>query len=258
MLASSQIASLAHSQINLWQGSYTLTENDKILERLKIKRQYSSRSLYKGWFGFGWCSDLDYKISQVNKNNFSISHCGRPLANATYTLSPQGLVLRLPTLLECYLHYTSTLEPKLLSCGNEQIIITFNSEDQIITQLASSRGHLLTYSYQNLDLIRITALTETLRTYTYNNFHNLTQVRGERLNEDIQYNDSDDTVARYKDRENCTNQLSYHENSHRALVQVQRNCPTAPSFTGAWAFNSLGKIIAEPRQQPASISRSSL
>lgn len=42
---------------------------------IKLERTYNSRSNYKGWFGFGWCSDLETTIT-VSESSITVHHCG--------------------------------------------------------------------------------------------------------------------------------------------------------------------------------------
>ncbi|WP_415063172.1 DUF6531 domain-containing protein [Bdellovibrio sp.] len=42
---------------------------------IKLERTYNSRSNSKGWFGFGWCSDLETAIT-VSENSIAVNHCG--------------------------------------------------------------------------------------------------------------------------------------------------------------------------------------
>ncbi len=44
-------------------GEFRLTHVDRIENAISIQRYYSSRSLFKGYFGPNWCSPLDYKLS---------------------------------------------------------------------------------------------------------------------------------------------------------------------------------------------------
>jgi YD repeat-containing protein len=43
---------------------------------MKISRNYSSRSLFSGIFGFGWCSQIETKIDITLEGNLILSECG--------------------------------------------------------------------------------------------------------------------------------------------------------------------------------------
>ena len=53
---------------------------------LRVRRTYSSRSLFNGMFGFGWCSDFETKIEITAENNLLLTECGGG-AEITYSLS---------------------------------------------------------------------------------------------------------------------------------------------------------------------------
>lgn len=42
---------------------------------IKLERTYNSRSNDKGWFGFGWCSDLETTIT-ISESSVAVNHCG--------------------------------------------------------------------------------------------------------------------------------------------------------------------------------------
>lgn len=50
-----------------------LPENNYLL---RISRTYSSRSLFSGIFGFGWCSPIETKIELSLEGNLTLSECG--------------------------------------------------------------------------------------------------------------------------------------------------------------------------------------
>lgn len=43
---------------------------------MKVSRTYSSRSLFSGMFGFGWCSQIESKIEVTLEGNLILSECG--------------------------------------------------------------------------------------------------------------------------------------------------------------------------------------
>ena len=43
---------------------------------LSLTRSYSSRSLYKGMFGYGWCSNLETKVEVLPDNSINVVECG--------------------------------------------------------------------------------------------------------------------------------------------------------------------------------------
>jgi len=56
---------------------------------LEVKRTYNSRSLYNGLFGFGWCSNLETRLSVLPDNSIKVVECGGGMEVAYY---PKGKV----------------------------------------------------------------------------------------------------------------------------------------------------------------------
>ncbi len=66
----------ARSEVNMKDGSYFKKFTDLIIsEKYKLTRTYNSRSLYRGHFGKGWCSDLDRAIDSSNAERVLLVDC---------------------------------------------------------------------------------------------------------------------------------------------------------------------------------------
>lgn len=69
----------AYSIVDTSTGAFTESWVDydgKGLDlRIRLERTYNNRSNYKGWFGFGWCSDLETKLI-ADSSSVSVNHCG--------------------------------------------------------------------------------------------------------------------------------------------------------------------------------------
>jgi len=85
------IPSKGIASVNMRNGSYTEKWVDIIVPGdgydLNLERYYSSRSLYIGIFGFGWCSKFETKLEVSSSGEIIVSDCGGGL-EATYY--PQG------------------------------------------------------------------------------------------------------------------------------------------------------------------------
>ncbi|MDE0092020.1 MAG: DUF6531 domain-containing protein, partial [Oligoflexia bacterium] len=51
-------------------------KTDDLNYPLEIKRTYNSRSLYNGLFGFGWCSNLETRLTVLPDGMIKIVECG--------------------------------------------------------------------------------------------------------------------------------------------------------------------------------------
>jgi hypothetical protein len=69
--AMASTASFFQSQFDAFSGDYRLQFHNN----LGIKIRYSSRSRYRGMFGWGWCSDLDAKLSKSASGSMSYIGC---------------------------------------------------------------------------------------------------------------------------------------------------------------------------------------
>lgn len=66
--------------VNMRNGSYAEKWIDVISPGdgydLRIERFYSSRSLFIGLFGFGWCSSIETKLEHLTDGTITLSECG--------------------------------------------------------------------------------------------------------------------------------------------------------------------------------------
>ncbi|MEZ4873479.1 MAG: DUF6531 domain-containing protein [Bdellovibrionales bacterium] len=78
----------AHAIVDMRSANFSDTWVDIIVPGsgydLRVRRTYSSRSLFNGMFGFGWCSDFETKIETTAENNLLLTECGGG-AEITYT-----------------------------------------------------------------------------------------------------------------------------------------------------------------------------
>ncbi len=67
---------LANALVDTKNGNYTKTYKDISTSSFNLERSYNSRSLYKGFFGFGWCSNLETQIEVLPNNVLYVVECG--------------------------------------------------------------------------------------------------------------------------------------------------------------------------------------
>ena len=81
----------AAADVDLRSGALIQSQQDK-LSTLKLERVYHSRSLQKGIFGFGWCSDLDARLELTAEGELYLHDCHRAgPARFLPSSSPRGL-----------------------------------------------------------------------------------------------------------------------------------------------------------------------
>ena len=74
---------LSHAQVVLNRASFEHFEQDRFnLENpLILTRHYSSRSLYRGYFGFGWCSNIEYNMEILSPGEVRLYHCQKRITS---------------------------------------------------------------------------------------------------------------------------------------------------------------------------------
>ncbi len=81
------------AMINVINGSLHAIRTDEVaLEdgNLRLQRSFDSRSLYIGYFGLGWCSDLEYKLT-IEKESIQLQKCDEMVSSFTAERSLQNL-----------------------------------------------------------------------------------------------------------------------------------------------------------------------
>ena len=85
------------ASVNMRNGSYSETWVDYIDPgkgiEMKIERFYSSRSVYSGLFGFGWCSFLETHLTITSDGIINLTECGGGLEITYY---PKDFDLKSP------------------------------------------------------------------------------------------------------------------------------------------------------------------
>lgn len=69
LLLTSLVPSLMMAQVNIKDGSFEKTFDQDVV------RHYHSRSLYNGYFGFGWCSELETSLVTGQDRTLTLKDC---------------------------------------------------------------------------------------------------------------------------------------------------------------------------------------
>ncbi len=79
--------------VNLKSGGLLIKEKEILKSgsgsRFELERWYRSRSLFRGFFGQGWCSSLDEKIKLIDTGILELSTCDSPQP-VQFTLNSQA------------------------------------------------------------------------------------------------------------------------------------------------------------------------
>lgn len=80
MLASVALSSAVHGMVDMKNANYTDSWLDITLSgtgyNLRVNRTYNSRSVFNGFFGFGWCSDFETVIEKLPEGRLKLTECG--------------------------------------------------------------------------------------------------------------------------------------------------------------------------------------
>ena len=66
----------AMALVDTKNGNYTKTYVDFSSDGFTLERAYNSRSIYRGLFGYGWCSNLETRVEVLPDNSLKVVECG--------------------------------------------------------------------------------------------------------------------------------------------------------------------------------------
>lgn len=132
--------------VNLRNGSYTesfidFIDPDKKGIELKIERHYSSRSVYTGVFGFGWCTFLETRLTITSDGIINLTECGGGLELTYY---PKDFDLKSPK---------DTIK-RIVEDYKKKNKMSINDIENLKTQLKNNTKMRFTYANE-LGLINI-------------------------------------------------------------------------------------------------------
>lgn len=248
--------SLAIAEININYGELKLQHQDFVSSSEKIIRNYSSRSLRKGLFGYGWCSPFDLKIKAAAKDQIKITTC-----NDSFNLSlnefSQDSITKLYTYRLLDNHYQFNKEArlviakiaateyffsydretqKLTSIQSKDKKIKFTLENQLIKSI-TTKSKTVHYIYSDYKLIEVSINTKINFTYTYDEYANLTYWGQDLVFEKIKYNDEFDLVEYYLQKDKCQNTYEYSRFNKSKFILQNRNCPYSSSQIIKYTFD---------------------
>ncbi len=225
----------AHSAVNMKDASFQRTFTDGGM----ITRTYSSRSLYNGLFGFGWCSNLESRL-KIDKEITLIEceivtrgpklekrgnyyHLKREASEETY--DSEGKLIRIKTPSR-KMELRPRAKPKTMIADGETWTIEYDSTETRIRKI-SSKERELKYQYQGEDLVNVYDNKLRLQKYAYDDLHNLTEIIGLGT-EKLRYNPDQDWVVERKRQDGCLETYQYERVEHSAgpkeVARAQINC----------------------------------
>lgn len=233
-------------------GEFLTTHSEKLETQQIIKRHYSSRSLFKGVFGFNWCSDLDYKIN-VDKNEMTLFDCelGKRLtftrtSPSRFENTENQLKLQVKDHLIQYRKTTTTyyfsMDGRLshwTAISGHPIYVIYK-DGQIHRLLAKKTGALavtvtgdglilkivpnFTYEYNQGLLQRVKQSKKTIWQYQYDEFLNMTLWRSPSSFESMKYDSEWDRIVELKDKDDCRFRFQYEVKKSKKYILEAKKC----------------------------------
>jgi YD repeat-containing protein len=247
------------ADINMMNGSLVKSWQDAPF----LKRTYRSRTLYSGYFGYGWCSNLEKQLQTTPNGDLILKDCELEseilllkTGPKTWKFQDQMQVTKFPNgnlNLRRFSHGTLhkseldqwTFNPAgqmlahntkwLYKYDHQQLQrirrtdgaswkITWDDDGQRITMISGEQLNLK-YNYRQDDLA--SAVTAEKNFYQYDSVHNLTSFRNETgsLAEEIDYDRNKDRVTSQKSFLGCTRIFKYLKisKSHYRTV-AEKHC----------------------------------
>ncbi len=104
---------------------------------LRIQRTYSSRSLFNGLTGFGWCTDLETKLEVTAESNLRLTECGGGLEISflSKNFQPSQVNSTINTILEEVKKRNPKMKPQEVADLNKQLNENESLRDEFSRQL---------------------------------------------------------------------------------------------------------------------------
>lgn len=211
------------------------------LDFADLKRAYNSRSLHDGVFGFGWCADFE-KSLRFEDRRVILSQCSQDeeipalkIERVKGRLYYQDMVFDLSgRLLEyatdrgprAFLTYDSAGLVRKISLNGKHIFhLKYDGSLRKIREISDSQGLKSDYTYKNQNLVRVKNSWGSVYRMTYDDVHNLTQVRypdGSR--ERMDYAKDQDRIISYISRQGCHESYAYAQERTHLSATLTRRC----------------------------------
>ncbi len=233
-------------------GEFRLTHTDRIENAISIHRFYSSRSLFKGYFGPNWCSPIDYKLSITSSSlNFFNCEQGKYLtftktAVDTYWnqdtqtgITVAGSYLRYIDANAAYFFSTTGQLNYWVPNGKQPIYVIYKNNQ--ISQLmlktkapfkfSSSKDGLLQKIGTNTNFIYKQGLLNLVKQgrkttwhYEYDEYLNMILWKGLSEQEHMKYDNLWDRIVYLEDKNNCRFRFDYKIKNAKKFILESEKC----------------------------------
>ena len=244
-----------HAEINMKDASYRYSFSDI----QGLRRTYNSRSLYTGYFGFGWCSNFEKSLEINNNKEITVKDCDTDFHfvltdenNSLKTRTFQNPYTKEKILFKSgtYSHYLQNGEIRMfnrlgqltniISSNGTNIAfnysgknisslrtetnyeLTFHLNDtNQITKIESSNNESTLYLYEKENLIQSVNSKKQSHLYDYDDMNNMIRLTyPDKTEETIAYNNDQDRVLKINLKNNCTEYYDFYSKDRDQLRQV--------------------------------------
>ncbi len=256
------IPSLA--DVDVQTASFIHAENDSKISILE--RTYNSRSLWNGFFGFGWCAPIEKSFDPMTGR---LQHCGQYIQTQLQRKN-QNWIRQEKQIFETYNFRGQLMQIKdrkgrvwsLSYDRHGRLARAFSHKQSIdfvyikdrLARIESRKDPPVFYRFQG-SLLKEAQIGKIKTLYQYDEFKNLTRIETQTGNEErppiqIEYNNSLDQVRQIKVG-GCTQDFSYRKTSNLQFQSsVLTRCPSSarreqtftftaePSRIGSWKLKA--------------------
>jgi hypothetical protein len=243
------------AEINMKDASY----RSSIKDSKEILRTYNSRSLYSGYFGFGWCSNLEKSLTIINNKEVALKDCDK---DSPFVLMDENNFLKTRAFINSltkekilfksgiYTQYAASGEIRIFNRRGQLIEIIketgekttleylgdllirlknntgqtfhffFNDTNQI-TKIESTANISSIYVYEKENLIQSLNFQKQSTLYEYDSLNNMIRITyPNKSEESIAYNNDQDRVLKIQLPNNCTEYYDFYTRNNDPLYQV--------------------------------------
>lgn len=190
----------AASQVNLLTGGLELRPE---LSHLPQGLKYKSRSLYRGLFGFGWCSDFDFHLEFDRGLRPILKHCDSTVISAQISRDKESWRAQVDKLT---LQFDSYGRPKFDRSTEQKVVIS--SEPKLILQMRLG-NQSFDFRYRGTNLISVHKNGKIIFSALYDDLHNLTSLRDQDGRIDVVYDQFEDRVQQIRYDSGCQDDFQY-------------------------------------------------
>ncbi|USN46084.1 MAG: hypothetical protein H6626_07560 [Pseudobdellovibrionaceae bacterium] len=218
------VATQSQASVDYQSGSFTESSSD-----FGIERTYSSRSLFVGVFGFGWCSRLDTYIELSPDIKPQLNRCGKPVNGAVMTANAQGFLYTDNNQFKFQFTTKGHLKNVKDSEGNTFRMLRDPDLDRVME--IQWQSQVRKFTYKNDLLLGVTDSSMETTQYKYDLYNNLTEViRADESQLRLTYDLVHDRLIEIQDpKTQCREVLEYHRGgSDHHFVDRKKMCHSHP------------------------------